>query len=127
MEELPPFEDDPQKWIVLWTRYPRQWAQLVKLLPLNDHDDEVDDLPDALVTCELWSLILDPGCGSFTIWSTLLRNVEVIASEVPPFSLERARELAAIDASQRRRAKKAGVSFLVAGVLAYQRLSAFLA
>ena len=111
LEELPPFEDDPQKWIVLWTRYPHQWARLVKLLPLNDYDDEVDDLPDALVTCEIcsmssfllrpllfvvqgrmvrksWhlsslmvpralrvSLILEPGCGSFTIWSTLLRNV----------------------------------------------------
>ena len=55
LEELPPFEADPQKWIMLWTRYPRQWAQLVKLLPLNDYDDEVDDLPDALVTCEICS------------------------------------------------------------------------
>ena len=34
----------------------------------------------------------------------------------PPLSLERARELAAIDVSQRRRAKKAGVSFLATGV-----------
>ena len=40
---------------MLWTCYPRQWAQLVKLLQLNDYDDEVDDLPDALVTCEICS------------------------------------------------------------------------
>ena len=52
LEELPPFEADHQKWIDLWTRYPRQWAQLVTLLPLNDYDDEVDELPDALATCE---------------------------------------------------------------------------
>ena len=96
---------------MLWTRYPRQWAQLVKLLPLNDYDDEVDDMPDALSLVRSaqrgsfllgpllfivqgrtarkgWqigslmdpraprvSLISEPGCGSFTIWSTLLQNV----------------------------------------------------
>ena len=150
LEELPPFEDDPQKWILVWTRYPRQWAQLVKLLPLNDYDDE---LPDAFVTCEVCSRrfnsaralavhrsrahgkkrlapqLVDgstcPACR--TDFRTRLRRIhhleysspkrrEVIASEVLPLSLERARELAAIDASPRRRAKKAGVSFLAAGV-----------
>ena len=69
LEELPPFEADPQKWIVLWTRYPRHWAQLVKLLPLNDYDDEVDELPDALVTYELCSKKLNsargPCCSPF--------------------------------------------------------------
>ena len=153
LEELPPFEADPQKWIVLWTRYPHQWAQLVKLLPLNDYDDEVDDLLDALVTREICSKrfistralavhrsrahgkkrlapqLVDgstcPAC--LTDFRTRLRLIhhleysspkclEVVASEVPPLSVERARELAAIDASQRRRAKKAGVSFLAAGV-----------
>ena len=154
LEELPPFEDDPQKWIVLWTHYPHQWAQLVKLLPLNDYyDDEVDDLPEALVTCEIWSKrfistralavhrsrvhgkkrlapqLVDgstcPAC--LTDFRTRLRLthhleyscpkcLEVVASVVPPLSLERARELAAIDASQRRRAKKAGISFLATGV-----------
>ena len=153
LEELPPFEADPQKWIVLWSRYPRQWAQLVKLLPLNDYDDEVDDLPDALVTCEICSkrfistralavhrsrahgkrklatqLVDGSTCSAcLTDFRTRLRLIhhleysspkclEVVASEVPPLSLERARKLAAIDASQRRRAKKAGVSFLAAGV-----------
>ena len=138
---------------MLWTRYPRQWAQLVKLLPLNDYDDEVDELPDALVTCELCSkrfisaralavhrsrahgkkrrapqLVDGSTCSACrTDFRPRLRLIhhleysspkclEVVASEVPPLLLERARELAAIDASQRRRAKKAGVSFLAAGV-----------
>ena len=150
---LPPFEDDPQKWIAVWTRYPRQWAQLVKLLPLNDYDDEVDELPDAFVICEVCSkrfnsaralavhrsrahgkkrlapqLVDGSTClACRTDFRTRLRLIhhleysspkclEVIASEVQPLSLERARELAAIDASQRRSAKKAGASFLAAGV-----------
>ena len=148
LEELPPFEADPQKWTVLWTRYPHHWAQLVKLLPLNDYDDEVDDLLDALVTREICSKrfistrtlavhrsrahgkkrlapqLVDgstcPPClTDFRTRLRLIHHLEyssVVASEVPPLSVERARELAAIDASQRRRAKKAGVSFLAAGV-----------
>ena len=153
LEELPPFEADLQKWIVLWTRFPRQWAQLVKLLPLNDYDDEVDDLPDALVICEICSkrfssaralavhrsrahgkkrlapqLVDGSTCPACLIdFRTRLRLshhleysspkcLEIVASEIPPLSLERARELAAIDASQRRRAKKGGVSFLAVGV-----------
>ena len=150
LEELPPFEDDPQKWIVLWTRYPHQWAQLVNLLRLKDYDDEVDDVPDALVTCEICSKrlistralafyrsrahgkkrvapqLVDgstcPAClADFRTRLRLIHHLEYsspkcLASVVPPLSLERARELAAIDASQRRRAKKAGVSFLATGV-----------
>ena len=124
------------------------WAQLVKLLPLSDYDDEVDELPDALVTCELCSkrcistralavhlsrahgkkrlapqLIDGSTCPvCLTDFRTRLRLIhqleysspkclEVVSFVVQPLSLERARELAAIDASQRRRAKKAGVSF----------------
>ena len=53
LQELPVLEADPQKWVDLWSRFPRQWAQIVKmLLPLNDFDDEVDELPAELVTCE---------------------------------------------------------------------------
>ena len=151
LEELPLFEADSQKWVDLWTRFPRHWAQIVKRLPLNDCADEVDELPAALVTCEhclkqfssarslavhrarahgkgrLAPQLVDGSTcpARRTDSRTRLRLIhhleysspkclEVVASEVPPLPPERARELAAIDASQRRRAKRCGVSFLAA-------------
>ena len=109
LEELPLFEADPQKWVDLWTRFPRQWAQIVKMLPPNDCYDEVGELPAALV---IWKRRLAPqlvdGCRSdFRTRLRLIHHLEysspkcleVLVGEVPPLPSERARELAAIDAS----------------------------